>query len=73
MDKQLSQEDRLKFPLRVIDLFAGVGGFRLGLSGGPGMPDRLHHRYYKIVYVILQKNHLLWRYHYQGDIFLVAF
>lgn len=46
----MNQDDKSKTLLRVIDLFAGVGGFRLGLSGGPGMPDRLHHKYYKVVW-----------------------
>lgn len=46
----MNQDDRSKTLLKVIELFAGVGGFRLGLSGGPGMPDRLHHKYYKIVW-----------------------
>jgi len=46
----LEQNNRLKSPLRVIDLFAGVGGFRLGLTGGPRMQERLHHKYYRVVW-----------------------
>ena len=48
--ERLQPGDNKKLCLRVIDLFAGVGGFRLGLEGGPGMPDRLHHKYYKVVW-----------------------
>src|SRR3989344_4399344 len=45
--------DRTKNPqqdaLRVVELFAGVGGFRLGLEGKPG-EEMSHNKHFKTVW-----------------------
>ncbi len=53
MAKQLNRTSKIhksqSNPLRVVELFAGVGGFRLGLEGYPGN-RKPHHKHFKTVW-----------------------